>query len=82
MVNTPPQVIHAQQLGIKWNAPSEELFASPWAAKETEKPEEGEGELNEEEAAAAQLAERLRDTRFKKLADLLCDEAGFLVDAK
>lgn len=25
------KVIHDQQLGVKWNPPSEEVFASPWA---------------------------------------------------
>jgi dynein regulatory complex protein 1 len=26
------RVLHAQQLGMAWHAPSEELFASPWCA--------------------------------------------------
>ena len=38
--------------------------------------------MNEEESAEAQLQERIDDTRFKKLQETLCDEAGFLVDQK
>lgn len=50
--------------------------------------EEAEGEEGEteEEAAArrgeAEVQERLRDQRYYGALSLLCDEAGFLVDAK
>jgi hypothetical protein len=47
---------------VKWNAPSEDLFASPWAAKETDVTKDDEGaaeELNEEELAAQQLHDHM-----------------------
>mmetsp|Transcript_25965 Transcript_25965/g.49353 ORF Transcript_25965/g.49353 Transcript_25965/m.49353 type:complete len:664 (-) Transcript_25965:177-2168(-) len=79
------KVIHDQQLGVKWNPPSEEVFASPWApgasGADAANHDDGE-EMNEEENAEAQLQERLEDPRFQKLQELLCDEAGFLVDNK
>jgi hypothetical protein len=45
----------------------------------------GEGETEEEAAARrgeAEVQERLRDQRYYGALSLLCDEAGFLVDAK
>ena len=77
------RVLHAQQLGLTWHAPSEELFASPWAATTAATTDDADdAPLNEAETAEAQLQERLEDPRYGELLTLLTDEAGFLVDAK
>lgn len=79
------KIIHEQQLGLRWNPPSDEVFISPWAAQqaaEAAKEEEEVTSSQEGETKEEQVAEKVADPRFKALLDMLCDEAGFLVDIK
>ena len=77
-------------MGWDWRPPHESVFTPGLPAKtsktDEEDQEEGEEGETEEEAAArrgeAELQDRLRDQRYYGALSLLCDEAGFLVDAK
>lgn len=83
-VLTADRLLHEQQLGWVWNPPAEAVFQPPAeeAATQAAAQAEAADEENSAEAKAAQLAERLEDPRSWGALDLLCDEAGFLVDGK
>ncbi|KAG2497477.1 hypothetical protein HYH03_004630 [Edaphochlamys debaryana] len=88
------KVLHEQQLGWDWRPPDDAVFTPvhgggpggapvPAAGDGTGAP--GEEEADEDAAARAreqELTERLRDPRNYGALGMLCDEAGFLIDAK
>mmetsp|Transcript_7426 Transcript_7426/g.8564 ORF Transcript_7426/g.8564 Transcript_7426/m.8564 type:complete len:657 (+) Transcript_7426:326-2296(+) len=75
------KIIHEQQLGLNWNPPSDEVFASPQTQIQQEPTKEEEIEA-EGETKEEQVQEKIQDPRFKGMLEMLCDEAGFLVDMK
>ena len=83
------KIIHEQQLGWDWRAPSEEVFLSPHDALAEANGGAGDEDAGEdddseaaEQAAKDVVAERTRDPRYFGALQLLVDEAGFLVDVK
>ncbi|GAX84384.1 hypothetical protein CEUSTIGMA_g11806.t1 [Chlamydomonas eustigma] len=89
------KVLHEQQLGWDWLPPHDSVFtpslpsSSSLAAKAAQAVGNGEeadeGETEEEIKARqgeAEVQENLKDSRNYGALSLLCDEAGFLIDAK
>ncbi|GLC76023.1 DNA replication checkpoint protein Drc1 [Pleodorina starrii] len=85
------KVLHEQQLGWEWRPPDDAVFtpvhsSGPGGSGGAGGGGEGGDEEQDEDAAARareqEVAERLRDGRNWGALGLLCDEAGFLLDAK
>lgn len=87
------RILHEQQLGLQWRPPSAEVFESPLvahahAAAAAQGAEGGaEGAEGGDQGAAgaagggAALTARMSD-EYKAIARVVCNETGFLVDAK
>mmetsp|Transcript_22481 Transcript_22481/g.73000 ORF Transcript_22481/g.73000 Transcript_22481/m.73000 type:complete len:675 (+) Transcript_22481:78-2102(+) len=67
------KIIHQQQLGLKWHAPLD-VFDSATAKDAPTR--------DESDDALAALTAKLTSPQFMKLAELICDEAGFLMTQK
>ncbi|EFJ47566.1 hypothetical protein VOLCADRAFT_81425 [Volvox carteri f. nagariensis] len=86
------KVLHEQQLGWEWRPPDDEVFtpvhsSGPGGGTGSGGAGGDGGEEEQDEDAAArareqEVAERLREPRNWGALGLLCDEAGFLLDAK
>jgi len=76
------RAITEQHLGYVWHAPSDDVFRSPAEEEqgldlEAEPEEEEEPEDDEKRAAAL-----LDDEAHQEIVQLLCDEAGFLIEER
>ncbi|KAJ3317271.1 hypothetical protein HDU93_004127 [Gonapodya sp. JEL0774] len=83
------KIIHEQLLGLSWENPTLGVTTKDTPTKQARLKEAFGGDRNSSEADAAKdsLAEVLwtgkgTDTTIRRVMDILCDEAGFLVDSK
>jgi len=71
------KIIHEQQLGLEWAPPSDEVFQL--------RTSEAVGDANPADGAGSSVSKQLARPENKKtrlILQMLCDEAGFLVEGK
>eukprot|EP00736_Rhodelphis_marinus_P014422 Rmarinus@m.9693 len=74
------KIIHEQQLGLNWFPPSEDLFNLDMDEEPTDTPSAQKLEVEEEKDEQSVL--QSNSEHVKKMLEMLCDEAGFLVEGK